>query len=195
LLLLPTFIRAHSSALPFPLLFLVVFQWCSLHSCRYELQNFVNTHNFQQQMQIAFNDYPIFFLSLNIWPVAFMFLLAHHLLINAWFLKLIRPITTSLGVSYTTTWKHFMSSLWMNVINFIFQLFQIINLPLLTILTPPCLPCTPFTDCAHLFVDYVNSFNDYENTLSIVSIFLLNVATNLTIARICLMTRRIFLLI
>jgi hypothetical protein len=101
---------------PFP----CYFQWCSLHSCRYELQNFVNTHNFQQQMQISFNDYPIFFLSLNIWPVAFMFLLAHHLLINAWFLKLIRPITTSLGVSYTTTWKHFMSSLWMNVVNFIF---------------------------------------------------------------------------
>jgi hypothetical protein len=102
---------------------------------------------------------------LNIWPVTFMFLLAHHLFINAWFSKLIRPITTSLNVSYTTTWKHFMSSLGMNVIHFIFRLLQITNLPLLTVLIPPCLPCTPSTKCAHLFVDYVNSFDDYENTL------------------------------
>jgi hypothetical protein len=35
----PTFICAHSSALPFPFLFSIVFQLHSLHSCCYELQN------------------------------------------------------------------------------------------------------------------------------------------------------------
>jgi hypothetical protein len=44
----PTFIHAHSSMLPFPLLFTIVFQSHSLHSYCYELQNFENTHNFQQ---------------------------------------------------------------------------------------------------------------------------------------------------
>jgi len=43
----PTFICAHSFALPFPLLFVVVFQLHSLHSYYYEFQNFENAHNFQ----------------------------------------------------------------------------------------------------------------------------------------------------
>jgi hypothetical protein len=58
ILLLPfAFVCAHSSALPFPLLFIAVFQ---LHSYYYELQNFKIVHNFQQQKQIAFDDYLVF---------------------------------------------------------------------------------------------------------------------------------------
>ncbi len=51
----------------------------------------------------------------------------------------------------------------MNIANFIFRLFHIPNLLTLAILTPPCLPCTPSYDCAHLFVDYVYSFANYDN--------------------------------
>ncbi len=57
----PTFICTHSSALPFPWLFTIVFQLHSLQSYCCEFQNFKNAHNFQQQMQIAFKCYPIFF--------------------------------------------------------------------------------------------------------------------------------------
>jgi hypothetical protein len=66
-ILLPplAFVCAQSSMLPFPLLFIVVFQMHSLQSyyvlslcC--ELKNFENTHNFQQQMQIVFYGYLIF---------------------------------------------------------------------------------------------------------------------------------------
>jgi hypothetical protein len=46
-LLPPAFVCAHSSTLPFPLLFPIVFQLHSLHSCCYEFQNFKNAHNFQ----------------------------------------------------------------------------------------------------------------------------------------------------
>jgi hypothetical protein len=56
-----TFVYAHSSTLPFPLLFFVVFQWHSLHPCYYEFQNFNNAHDFQQQMQTTFDSYSIFF--------------------------------------------------------------------------------------------------------------------------------------
>jgi hypothetical protein len=56
----PTFVYAHSSKLPFPLLFTIVFQLHSLHSYCYELQNFKNAHNFQQQTQTTFEGYPVF---------------------------------------------------------------------------------------------------------------------------------------
>jgi len=75
------FVCAHSSTLLFSLLFAVIFQMHSLHSYCYELQNFENVHNFQQQTQIAFNGYP-FFLSLNIFPITFIFSFTHHFLIN-----------------------------------------------------------------------------------------------------------------
>jgi hypothetical protein len=88
-----------------------------------------------------------------------------------------------------------MSSLWMNVVDFIFWLFQITNLPLLIVLTPLHLPYTPSTDCAHLFVGYVNSFVDYENTYVDYINFLLTMETNLTIVWIHLMTMWILLLI
>ncbi len=57
----PAFIYAHSSTLPFPLLFAIVFQLHSLHSYCCELQNFENAHNFQQQTQIVFDSYSVFF--------------------------------------------------------------------------------------------------------------------------------------
>ncbi len=57
----PTFVCAHSSKLPFPLLFTIVFQLHSLHSYYCELQNFKNVHNFQKQIQTTFEGYPIFF--------------------------------------------------------------------------------------------------------------------------------------
>jgi hypothetical protein len=92
------------------------------------------------------------------------FLHARHLLIDAWSLKLIRPITTSLCVSCIAMWKHFMSSLWMDVTDFIFRLFHISNLPSLVVLIALRLPCTPFANCAHLSTNYVNSSTDYEKT-------------------------------
>ncbi len=69
----------------------------------------------------CFWQVPHFFPSLNIPPVTFIFLHACHLLINAWSSKLIWPINTSLCVLCTTMWKHFTSSLWMNVAYFIFN--------------------------------------------------------------------------
>ncbi len=58
-ILLPplAFVCAHSSALPFPLLFIIVFQ---LHSYGYEFQNLKNVQNFQQQTQTSFDGYPVF---------------------------------------------------------------------------------------------------------------------------------------
>ncbi len=50
------FIYVHSSALPFPLLFAIVFQLHYLHSYYCEFQNFENTHNFQQQTQITLDS-------------------------------------------------------------------------------------------------------------------------------------------
>jgi hypothetical protein len=105
-----------------------------------------------------------FFLSWNFLLLIFIYLLAHCLLINAWSSKLIWPITTSLCVLYTTMWKCFPSSLWMNAIDFIFQLFHIPNLLTLVVLTPPHLPYTPFIDCAHLSANCVNSFIDCDDT-------------------------------
>ncbi len=64
----------------FSLIFVVVLKFHSLHSYCYELQNFENVHNFQQQMQIAFNDY--LFLSLKISPITFIFSFVCHHLIN-----------------------------------------------------------------------------------------------------------------
>jgi hypothetical protein len=78
-------------------------------------------------------------------------------------LKLIQPITTSLSVPCTSTWKHFATSLWMNTTNFIFQLLHIHNLPTLIVLIPLHSPCTPSIDFTHVFVDYVNSFYDCDN--------------------------------
>jgi hypothetical protein len=128
-----------------------------------------------------------FFPSFNILTIAFIFLLAYCLLINTWSLKLIWPITTSLCRD-TTTWKDFTSSLWMNIINFIFRLFHIINLPSLVISTPPCSPCIPFTDCVNSFGDYDHTFVDCTDFLSIVSI-------NMMIVQKPLMTKWILLLI
>jgi len=104
----------------------------------------------------------LFFLSLNIPPMAFFFLHVHCLLINVSSLKLIRPIITRLFVPYKSTWKHFMSSLWMNVTYFISWLLHIVNLLSLVILTPPRLPYIPFANCAHLFTSCVNSFADCD---------------------------------
>jgi hypothetical protein len=63
----------------------------------------------------------LFFLYLSFSLVTFIFLLGHHLLINVWSLKLIPPITTIFCVLCTTMWKHATSSLWMNVLDFIFR--------------------------------------------------------------------------
>jgi len=115
-----------------------------------------NENNFQRLLCV--------FSSLSFLPITFIFLLAYHLLINAWSSKLIRPITTIFCVPCTTMWKHFVSSSWMNVLDFIFSLVHILNLPTLTTLIPFHLPYMPFVDCAHLFVDYVNSCFDYGNT-------------------------------
>jgi hypothetical protein len=118
-----------------------------------------------------FQQLPYFFSSLNISLIAFIFSSTHHLLINAWSLKLIRPITTSLCVPCITTWKHLASSLWMNVVDFIFRWLHIYNLLTLSVLTPLHLPCTPFADCENtsfectdFFVYYAHNSNDCANT-------------------------------
>jgi hypothetical protein len=93
------------------------------------------------------------------------FLHVRRLLINAWSSKSIWPVITSLCVPWITMWKHFISSLQMNVVDFIFQLLHIHNLCTLIVLTPFHSPCTPSTNnCAHLFIDYVNSSIDCINT-------------------------------
>ncbi len=56
----------------FPLLFLVVSQWHSLHSCYCEFQNFENMHNFSNKHKLLSTVTP-FFLSLNLSPVTFIF--------------------------------------------------------------------------------------------------------------------------
>jgi hypothetical protein len=159
----PTFVHAHSFKLPFPLLFVVVFQ---LHSLAFILLRTLKLWKCAQLLTTNANCFrwlPCFFSSLNILLVTFIFSSAYHLLINTWSLKLIWPITTSLCVPCTTTWKHLASSLWMNVANFIFRLLHIHNCPTLSVLIPLHLPCTPFVDYAHSFLDCENTFSDCIN--------------------------------
>ncbi len=49
-----SFICAHSPMLPFPLLFVVVFQLQSTHLYCYELQNFENVYNFYRNPTLEF---------------------------------------------------------------------------------------------------------------------------------------------
>jgi hypothetical protein len=62
--------------------------------------------------------------------------------------------------------EHFMSSLWMDVIDLIFQLLHIFNLPSLVILTPLRSPYTPSVDYVHFFVDYDNTSINYTDFLT-----------------------------
>jgi hypothetical protein len=182
----PPFIVFHSSALLFPLLFSVVSQSHSLHSCCYEFQNlkmFTTSNNKHKLLSIV----TPFFSSLNTSPITFIFLPSYHLLINVWSLKLIRPITISLCVPYITTWKHLASSLWMNVTNFIFWLLHIHIFPTLTVQLH-------FVCHVHLMTTPIYMLT-MSTHLVIVPIFLLIVPTNLMIVQIHLMIRQIFLLI
>ncbi len=111
----------------------------------------------------CFQQLPYFFSSLNILPITFIFPFVYCLLIKTWSSKLIRPIITSLYVPCTTMWKHLASSLWMNIIDFIFRLLHIRNLPTLSVLIPFRSPYTPSIDYAHLFADYENTSNDCAN--------------------------------
>jgi hypothetical protein len=54
----------------------------------------------------------------------------------------------------------------MNVANFIFRLLHILNLPTLLVLIPFHSPYTPSINYAHLFVDYINSSIDCDNTFA-----------------------------
>jgi hypothetical protein len=147
-----------------PLLLFVISQLHSLYSCCCELQtsNTLITSNNKHKLLSMITFF--FISSLNFLLITFTFLLTCHFLINAWSLKLIWPITTSLCVPCIAMWKHFMSSIWMNVANFIFWLLHIRNLCTLVVLTPPYLPCTPFVDYTHLSIDHVNSSANYDNT-------------------------------
>ncbi len=107
-----------------------------------------------------FRQLPHFFLSLNTPPATFIFSSVHYFLINTWSSKLIWPISISLCVPCTTTWKHLVSSLWMNVADLMFQLLHIHNLLTLFVLTPLHSPYTPFIDYAHLSTNYENTFGD-----------------------------------
>jgi len=103
---------------------------------------------------------PPFFSSLNFLPVTFIFSFTRHLLINTWSSKLIQPITTSLCVHCTVTWKHLTSSLQINITNFIFQLLHIHNTPTFYVLTPLRSHYTPFAKYAHFSIDYENTYSD-----------------------------------
>jgi hypothetical protein len=96
-------------------------------------------------------------LSLNFSPITFIFLLVYHLLINAWSSKSIWPIITSLCVPCTAMWKHLVSSLWMNMVDFIFRLLHICIRLILSVLTPLRLPYTCFANDAHLSIDCENT--------------------------------------
>jgi hypothetical protein len=153
------------------LLFVLVFQLHFLHSYCCEVQNFENVHNFQQQMQTIFYGYFVFSCPWTSCLSHSFFSFAHHLLINAWSLKLIRPITTSLCVFCTAMWKHLTSSLWMNIIDFIFWILHIHNRLTLSVLIPLRLPYTPSinyentsNDCTKFLVDHAHNSNDCAST-------------------------------
>jgi hypothetical protein len=102
---------------------------------------------------------------LNFSPIPFIFWPTCHLLVNASSLKLWWPITTTFCIPYTATWKHIMSSLWINTLDLIFWMFCIHSPLKLVVLTPCHFPYTPFVDCANTFVDYVNTSIDCTDTL------------------------------
>jgi hypothetical protein len=64
----------------------------------------------------------------------------------------------------------------MNAIDFIFLLLNIANFISLVVLTPPHLPYTTSTNCAHLSIDCVNSFANWDNTFVDYIDFLVNCA-------------------
>jgi hypothetical protein len=176
----PPFVVFHSFALLFPLLFSIVSQSHSLHSCCYEFQNlkmFTTSNNKHKLLSIV----TPFFHPWTPHPSHSFFLPSYHLLINVWSLKLIRPIIISLRVPCTTTWKHLASSLWMNITNFIFWLLHIHILPTLTVQLH-------FVCHVHLLMTTPIYMLTMSTHLLIVPIFLL-------IVRIHLMIRQIFLLI
>jgi hypothetical protein len=49
----------------------------------------------------------------------------------------------------------------MNVVDFIFRLLHICNHPTLSILIPFRSSCTLSINCAHLSIDYENTYGDY----------------------------------
>jgi len=130
----------------------------------------------------------LFFSSLNILTIAFIFSSTRYFLINAWFSKSIRPIITSLCVPCTAMWKHLVSSLWMNMVDFIFRLLHIRIHFILSVLTPLGFPYTCFANYAHLSIDC-------ENTYGECTCFLLTLPIILMIVQIFLITEWILLLI
>jgi hypothetical protein len=65
----------------------------------------LNMHNFQQQTQTTFDNYPIFLILEH--PTRHIhFFISCCLLIITWSSKLIWPVITSLCVPCTTKWKH-----------------------------------------------------------------------------------------
>ncbi len=158
---LPTFICAHSFALPFPLLFTIVFQLHYSHSVMNSKTSKTSITS-NNKCKLFLRNTP-FFSSLNIPLVTFIFSSACRLLINTWSLKLIWPIITNLCVPCTAMCKHLASSLWMNFVDFIFRLFHIRNFPTLSILIPFRSPYTPSAKCAHLSTNYENTYGDCTN--------------------------------
>jgi len=106
----------------------------------------------------------LYFLSLNIPPITFIFSFPCHHLIKAWSSKINTAHHYKFMCPYITTWKHLTSSLWMNIAEFIFQLLHIYNIRTLSILTPFHSPFTPFADYAYLFPNYKNTTSDYINS-------------------------------
>ncbi len=149
----------------FVLTFLPFFFHCYLISTlillwTLKLQKTRTTSNNKHKLLLTITS---FFLVLKHHAYDIHFFIYPPSLINAWSSKLIRPITTTLCVPCTTTWKHLSSSLWMNVANFIFWLLHIHNLSTLFALIPFHSPCTPFANYAHLCVDYENTYGDYTD--------------------------------
>jgi hypothetical protein len=134
LLMIPTFICAHCFVLPFPLLFVVVFN-CIIYTHIVMNSKTSKMHTTFSNKLKLFLMITSFFLILEHSACHIHFLSTCHFLIKTWSSKLIWPITTSLCVPYTTTWEHLTSSLWMNVVNFIFWLLHICNLPTFTLFT------------------------------------------------------------
>jgi hypothetical protein len=98
------------------------------------------------------------------------------LLINTWSSKLIWP---SLQVYVYLVQPHGnTSSLWTNIVDFIFWLLHIRNLPTWYVLTPLRSPCTPFANYAHLFIDYDNTSSDYTDFFTDCADFSINYAHN-----------------
>ncbi len=107
------------------------------------------------------------FSSIGFSSILFVFWVAHCLLINSLSLKLQWLVIITFCVPCTTTWKHVISSLWMNTSNIIFWLFCICSLHRYVLMTFHCSPCISFVECVDTFVASADTTNILTSNVGI----------------------------